>query len=1323
MPANRMLAALLLWGLLSMAARAQCSNDVCPDGDCPPTTEATDAPLYCDLNDLAGRTGSTGPSTVGTMPDGFCGAVENGQWYAFVAPSTQITFFLEVENCTNTTGGSGLQMMVFENFSNCTQFLSVSDCFAPGDGSDGSVTATDLTIGQTYYLFLDGWSGDICDYTLTVTEGLAPTPVPDAPDAINGPTAVCPGATVTYSVPEVLGAITFDWTLSNTTVANITAGQGTPSVTLEVSTPGDVTLSVTAANACATSPPTDLVLTSTTPVPPPPDTVRYCLGEPVVWEGDVYDPATPGPKFKTYQTALGCDSTVVGLFVPGVATSEDLGTITICPGEPFQIGTVGYGAAGDYEFVFEDGNAAGCDSTILFTIEVEQVTAQITVTDLTLDCGEDFITLNGSNSTNTDAYAWLDANQVVLATTPNYAATAPGDYQLHVTGPNGCTDTASVSIAGSAQVATVNSIAGTSEICPNETETEIYTANGLSNVDTLLWQVPPDAAFVVLDNTSIEIQWNNSPGGTVCAQPVNACGAGTAVCLEVFPLAVSEIELSGDTTICPDASASLTLVVNGNSPTNVTLTNGQGENFTFSGLSPGVNLIETFPALPTSYSISSTAGTDCPTEITGSAEVQFFAPLAAAETIQTIPGTDTYEVCLELSGGAVPYSIDGSNIMGTQFCQTFDCGTPAAFSVSDAAGCSPLDLDFPSADCGCTNAVGMMGMDSILVCSGNLAEGIYNPSNQELADGDTLLFILHDAAGSAIGDIRAQNDQPEFAFDQSTMNFNEVLFLSPVVAPGTDTGFDAAADCIQVGPGTPVVFLPEPVLEVQLSADTVCRGEAVELTILNSDDLFITIDGTELPLTTGSTTFGFPLFADTLLNLESAVSQRGQCPVALLPSAIEFTVVTPPASGTVDVAPVFCAPAPASIDLNQFLIGADASGVWTQLSGPAPEGLEPTTGVLSAPAVGISVFEYVIANAYCGTVGTSVTLEVVEPPLAAAGADQTLNCAGDPVLLSADLPTGTTAVWEDIAGNFLSDGSTLLVDEVGRYVLRVASQAGDCVATDTVEVFPAATSLQPVWSVANESCFGIADGIIVVDSVAGGTVPHSFSLNGGAFQSVGVFRNLTPGEYVLTVRDDAGCTSESLLAVQPGLEPQLLLTADFPEPDNGLLIGDSLELTLQTSLSPTDSFRLIWQPKVLFADCDTCLLQIISPLESTLVSVDLLTVNGCTASTELPIRIIEREDGVFLPSGFSPNGDGENDLFFPQADPAFVVEIIHLRVFDRWGTLVFQRENLLPNTPEAGWNGQLGGNAASVGVYVYQIEYQTVTGRTHTQHGTTFLVR
>lgn len=121
----------------------------------------------------------------GNINSVFCGSIENNSWYEFVATSTSAVFdFTSVGNCTGSNWGVQAEVydVTYDASGCCTNFNSVSNCYNPGTATPGTVTATGLTIGNTYILMVDGWGGDNCDFTVsnwTATGILLPVELTD----------------------------------------------------------------------------------------------------------------------------------------------------------------------------------------------------------------------------------------------------------------------------------------------------------------------------------------------------------------------------------------------------------------------------------------------------------------------------------------------------------------------------------------------------------------------------------------------------------------------------------------------------------------------------------------------------------------------------------------------------------------------------------------------------------------------------------------------------------------------------------------------------------------------------------------------------------------------------------------------------------------------------------------------------------------------------------------------------------------------------------------------------------------------------------------
>jgi gliding motility-associated-like protein len=144
--------------------------------------------------------------------------------------------------------------------------------------------------------------------------------------------------------------------------------------------------------------------------------------------------------------------------------------------------------------------------------------------------------------------------------------------------------------------------------------------------------------------------------------------------------------------------------------------------------------------------------------------------------------------------------------------------------------------------------------------------------------------------------------------------------------------------------------------------------------------------------------------------------------------------------------------------------------------------------------------------------------------------------------------------------------------------------------------------------------------------------------------------------------------------------------------------AQQLRLDFSTNAGPGASF--FWQASGTALDCSTCPNPSATITGPAVFSVTLTDENGCTATDKVSVSVKEARS-IYFPNVFSPNDDGINDLFYPQADGAY--PLLSLRVYDRWGGLVFEKMEGTVNDPAAGWNGRAAkGGAAAAGLYRWE---------------------
>jgi|GEM_PF-469601 len=212
-----------------------------------PATACDDACIFCNFN---GYTGSTFGFPSGTAT-AFCGTVENAQWLGFIAGKDKATFIIKPFNCL---GGNGVQVALYND---CKLKPLACDKGVEFGGTKPVSISVDLSPGSNYFLLIDGYAGDQCEFTVEVSpkEAVYEPPLGMVAE-ISGPTKLCPGATAQFSVQPVDGASAYIWTgppgsMLDTVPLPVTAGR---SVNLTIgSTAGSIC--VQAANSCSVNPP------------------------------------------------------------------------------------------------------------------------------------------------------------------------------------------------------------------------------------------------------------------------------------------------------------------------------------------------------------------------------------------------------------------------------------------------------------------------------------------------------------------------------------------------------------------------------------------------------------------------------------------------------------------------------------------------------------------------------------------------------------------------------------------------------------------------------------------------------------------------------------------------------------------------------------------------------------------------------------------------------------------------------------------------------------------------------------------------------------
>jgi gliding motility-associated-like protein len=206
---------------------------------------------------------------------------------------------------------------------------------------------------------------------------------------------------------------------------------------------------------------------------------------------------------------------------------------------------------------------------------------------------------------------------------------------------------------------------------------------------------------------------------------------------------------------------------------------------------------------------------------------------------------------------------------------------------------------------------------------------------------------------------------------------------------------------------------------------------------------------------------------------------------------------------------------------------------------------------------------------------------------------------------------------------------------------------------------------------------------------------------------------IIPGTFQVTsmAMNSTGCrdTTVQTILVNPlpvaNMPPQITIQNGFP-------------VTIPAAYS-ANTVAWSWSP-VTGLSCSDCPTPLAEPKYTTLYQVEFTDNNGCKNSSTIEIIVQCKDANFFMPNTFTPNGDGSNDVFYPRGKGLERVKM--LRIFNRWGEVVYEKRDFPVNVASFGWDGTYRGQRPKADVYVYQLEVYCENGDILRSNGNIALV-
>lgn len=1108
--------------------------------------------------------------------------------------------------------------------------------------------------------------------TLQVTVQAGP---PTSIGAITGQTNVCVGSQP-YSVPTVTGATTYTWSISGG--GSITGGQGTTNATINWTSAGTYTVSVTASNGCGQVSATPISVT--------------VAGAP---------PATPGPITGTNTACTGNQTYTI----PAVATADSYtwsisGGGTVVSGANSTSFTVNWTTAGSHTVSVTATNACGTSSATTTQVTVAQSVPPVpgAITGNTSVCA-------GSEAYGIAAvagatgYNWtvsgggtISGGQGTTNITVDWA-TPGGPYTVTVIATNICGNSSSsdlqVTVLKANPSAPAN-ITGNTPVCFG---TESYTAAAVADASGYTWSVSGGGTVASGQGTATAgINWTTAGTWTVSVTADNQCGSSpaTTYTVEVLPASPpTPGNITGPLGVCPDTVTYSIPTITGASGytwtvgSAGTILSGQGtesievawasasgtytvsvtaQNQCGSSAASSVQVNIT-PGAPTGTPVISGDDFPCPSVqtytvsgVTGASDYTW--TLGGGGTIQSGQGTGTITIDWTATGGPYTISVTPSNACGNGTNGTFDVtvdGPPVLGGATVTGNDNPCPGNETYTVSAVSNATGY---------TWTLASGGTIASGQGTA---TVTVNWTTSGGPYTLSVNATNSCGSSA---SAATYNVIVQPGPPTTPGAITGPNSVCQNTNgVGYSVASVTNATGYTWSVSGGGTIASGQGTSSA---------TIDWTGTPG-----------------NYTVSVTATNNCGTSTA-STLNVTITpgAPAQPGNITGNGSVCP------GVEPYSIGsvANATGYTWTLSGGGTiaTGQGSNSITVNWTTSGGPYQVSVIATNACGN-STAQTINVTVQPSPSAPSIITSGdtiCEGESATITATGSTGgaiTYNIYPTQTGGTSLGVSPFTVSPTvtTTYYAEAINDLGCRYSGGrvpvTIVVSPAPAA--PVITGNNNGvCYGEEATLTATstnstvtwwNTATGGTL-----LSSGNTLNTGTLTNTTTFYAEATSANGCGSlTGRVPVTVNVAQLPTVTLTSDAP--NNSIFINQALVVTAEPDSYSWYEFFLNGA-SVQSDSINTWGSSILN--DGDIISV-IVTDGGCIGEeVELTITVAD------FPNAFTPNGDGRNDNF---------LKGFELVIINRWGQELYKGVD--------GWDGTFNGERVSPGTYYYIVLVPDIT--------------
>jgi gliding motility-associated-like protein len=339
----------------------------------------------------------------------------------------------------------------------------------------------------------------------------------------------------------------------------------------------------------------------------------------------------------------------------------------------------------------------------------------------------------------------------------------------------------------------------------------------------------------------------------------------------------------------------------------------------------------------------------------------------------------------------------------------------------------------------------------------------------------------------------------------------------------------------------------------------------------------------------------------------------------------------------------------------------------------------------------------------------SITVNVVDYVTVNAGADTSI-CKTDYITLQ---PTSYALnySWQSSTNIPVASVKSPIVQPLVNTTYYVTANVGKCQSKDSVFVKVAP---YPISNAGNDTsiCFGTK--AFLKGSMVGSSFvwqPNTAIINTQTLNPIAAPSKNT--YYYLIVQDTLGCNKAVKDSVLVEVLPPLNIFAG-----NDTAVTKNQPLQLQALVNQDySSLTYQWSPATGLnkTNISNPIATLNNNLTAITYKVKITTAQGCVGEDDITVKIFNTSADIFIPTAFTPNKDGKNDVFRPVC--VGITKLNFFKVFNRWGQQLYETKEM-----NKGWDGKINGTPATPGTYVFMAEGIDYTGKLISKKGTVVLI-